>query len=122
MAGEYSSNLTLTTNVPSKESVEIPVNLTITGEAKPVIPEGVSIENVLAFRSTDFSDPLVNLGACYAAYFSVANEGSAEFTVTGVSYESPMIFDEYFGTEFRHSCCLPNFRRLTSSQANQPAK
>lgn len=100
MAGEYSSNLTLTTNVPSKESVEIPVNLTITGEAKPVIPEGVSIENVLAFRSTDFSDPLVNLGACYAAYFSVANEGSAEFTVTGVSYESPMIFDEYFGTEF----------------------
>lgn len=100
MAGVYESELVLSTNVPGKENVSIPVNLTITGEAKPVIPETVEIENVMGFISTDYSDPLVQMGACYAARFEVANEGTAAFEVTNVTADIPMIEDPDFGYEF----------------------
>lgn len=100
MAGDYQSTISIATNVPSKETVEIPVNVTITGEAKPVFTEEVSVEHVLGYRNMDMSDPMVQQGACYAAYFSVANEGSAEFQITGVNYESPMVTDPDFGWEF----------------------
>ncbi|TGX83156.1 choice-of-anchor D domain-containing protein [Palleniella muris] len=97
MAGDYQSTISIATNVPSKETVEIPVSVTVTGEAKPVIADEVNVENVLGYRSMDMSDPMVQQGMCYSAYFSVANEGSAEFQVTGVNYESPMIEDPMFG-------------------------
>ena len=97
LAGVYETALEINTNVPSAEKVSIPVALTITGEAKPVIPESVEVEQVLGFRSTDFSNPIVQQGACYDAPFQVANEGTAAFTLTGVNFESPMIDDEFIG-------------------------
>ncbi len=96
MAGVYESTLGLTTNVPSKDKIAIPVNVTITGEAKPVIPESVEIENVLGYRNTDYTDPIVQNGFPYAAYFNVANEGTAMYTLTGVEYQSPMLQDPDF--------------------------
>ena len=95
MAGHYESEITVSTNVPGKETVVIPVSLTITGEAKPVIPADVTVTNVLGYRSTDYEDPMVQQGACYGATFKVENQGTATFTVTDVSYESPMIEDEW---------------------------
>ncbi|MDE7115140.1 MAG: choice-of-anchor D domain-containing protein, partial [Muribaculaceae bacterium] len=96
MAGVYESTLSLTTNVPSREKIAIPVNVTVTGEAKPVVPESVEIENVIGYRSTDYSDPLVQMGAPYGVRFNVANEGTAEYTLSAVSYEAPMVSDPYF--------------------------
>lgn len=95
MAGTYTSAVSVATNAPHAGSIEIPVALTVTGEAKPVIPSEVTVTNVLGYTSTDYSDPLVQMGACYAAYFNVANEGTAPITITNVTYESPMIEDEW---------------------------
>lgn len=99
MAGVYDSTVRMATNQPSRETVEIPVSLTVTGEAMPEIPASVEVRNVLGFRSTDYSNPMVQQGACYDAPFKVANSGTAAFTVTGVRYQSPMIYDEMFGIE-----------------------
>lgn len=96
MAGQYDSQIALATNIPSRENISIPVSLTLTGESRPVIPEGVTVTNVLGYRSTDYTNPIVQMGACYDASFKVANEGTAKFTVMSVSYESPMIYDEWF--------------------------
>lgn len=96
LAGLYETTLALNTNVPAKEKIEIPVSLTITGVAKPVIPETVEVENVIGYQSTDMSDPLVQMGVPYAAYISVANEGTAAYTLTGVAYEAPMVSDPDF--------------------------
>lgn len=96
MAGVYESSVSLATNVPAKEKISIPVNVTVTGEARPVIPAGVTVENVICYRSTDYSDPIVQMGEPYAAHFSVANEGTATYTLTGMTYDSPMVSDPYF--------------------------
>lgn len=96
LAGVYESAIALATNVPSKEKISIPVNVTLTGEAKPVIPEKVEIENVMGYQNSDFSDPLVQMGLPYAAYFNVGNEGSAAYTLAAVSYEAPTVADPDF--------------------------
>lgn len=96
MAGVYESTIALSTNVPSKENIEIPVSLTVTGEAKPAIPESVEIERVLGYQNTDYSDPFVQMGMPYAVYFDVANEGTAAYTLTGVSYNAPVEQDPEF--------------------------
>ena len=95
MAGSYEGTVSISTNVPQHESISVPVQLTLTGTPKPVIPENVEVTNVLGYRSTDVSNPLVQMGACYDAPFKVSNEGKAAFTVMSVSYESPMIEDEW---------------------------
>lgn len=99
MAGNYTGTLNVNTNVPGKEKIEIPLNITVTGEAKPVWPEDISIENVLAFMSTDYSDPIVQMGACYSAPFAVKNEGTAEFTIANIEVGGPTIYDEWFDIE-----------------------
>ncbi len=116
LAGEYPSTISIATNVPSKETVEIPVNITITGEAKPVITDAVNVENVRGYRNMDMSDPLVQQGFCYGAYFSAANEGTAAFEVVDVTYISPMIQDPWFGFEmpaFQLLAKLPGFDWMT---------
>ena len=97
LAGSYTGAVKVSTNAPHAESIEIPAALTVTGEAKPVIPSEVSETHVMGYSSTDYSDPLVQMGARYSAYFNVANEGTAPITITNVSYESPTIMDEWLG-------------------------
>ncbi len=96
MAGVCETTLALNTNVPSKEKIAIPVNVTVTGEAKPSIPESAEIENVLGYMSTDMSDPIVQMGLPYAAKFAVANEGTANYILEYVSYEPVMEEDPEF--------------------------
>lgn len=99
MAGNYTGSLAVSTNVPGSEKIIIPVDLTLTGEAKPVWPADMTLENVLGYRSTDYSDPLVQMGACYAASFTVGNEGTAEFTIDNIEVGGPTIYDEWFDME-----------------------
>ncbi len=97
MAGTYTTALKVVTNQPDKEQIEIPVSLSVTGEARPVFPAEVVVTRTIGHMETDMTNPIVQMGACYDAAFSVANEGTAPFTVVAVSYESPMIEDEWFG-------------------------
>lgn len=100
LAGEYESSIKLTTNVPTSPEVEIPVTLTVTGEAKPVLPADMTVENAAGFRSTDYTDPLVQMGAMYAAYFEVGNTGSAPFVIESIDIESPKGEDPWMGYEY----------------------
>lgn len=96
MAGTYSSALKVATNVPGSENIEIPVTLDITGTSAPQWPDDIVIEHVLGYRSTDYSDPLVQMGAMYAAPFTVANNGTAAFTIDMVTVDGPTVYDEWF--------------------------
>ena len=99
MAGTYETAINVNTNVPGKEKIEIPVSMTLTGEAKPVWPADVTVENVLGYQSTDYSNPLVQIGAMYDAPFKVANEGSAYFNINMISVGGPTILDPWYGEE-----------------------
>ena len=96
MAGSYSTNLSVTTNVPGSESIDIPVELTITGEPKPVWPEDIVVEHTIGYQDTDYSNPIVQMGAMYDAAFTVGNTGTAPFTITNVEVDGPSIYDEWF--------------------------
>lgn len=100
LAGEYESSISLITNVPGKEVVNIPVSLTVTGEAHPVLPSDVTVEQPVGFVSTDYTDPLVQMGAMYAAYFEVGNNGSAPFTIESIDIVSPTGVDPWMGYEY----------------------
>lgn len=99
MAGEYRTEIAVTTNVPGSERISIPVNLTVTGEAKPVWPADMEIEHTVGYQDTDFSNPLVQMGALYDAPFKVGNEGSAIFTIDMIETGGPTIYDEWFDEE-----------------------
>lgn len=99
MGGVYDSPLLITTNVPSRENIEIPVVLNIQGQPQPVWPADMVIEHTMGYSSTDFNDPLVQMGAPYAARFTLANEGTANYTITGATIEAPMDVDPDFGGE-----------------------
>lgn len=96
MAGTYDTQLTLTTNVPSKESVAIPFTITLTGEAKAAFSDDVTIEHVVGYQSDDYSDPMVQMGAMYSAYVEVTNTGTAPFVVEYIDNQGPQIYDEWF--------------------------
>lgn len=110
LAGFYESAIAVNTNEPKPAVTEIPVSLTVTGEAKPVIPASAEVTRTVGFMSTDYSDPLVQMGLPYAATFNVANEGTAAFTLTDVSYEAPM---GDFGPEFMLMANLPEIDWIT---------
>ena len=99
MAGTYETALKIATNVPGNENIEIPVSLTITGEASPVWPEDMAIENVAGYQDTDYSKPLVQMGAMYSADFQIANTGTAPFSIDYVEVGGPTIVDDWFGFE-----------------------
>lgn len=96
MAGLYQTAFSMATNVPSRESIEIPVALTVTGEAAPEFPAAVSVEHTYGYRSTDQSNPIVGMGACYDAPFEVRNNGTAPFTILSIAVDGPSIYDEWF--------------------------
>ena len=78
LADEYSYTLNATTNDPQHNTVEIPVALTVTGEANAVFPETLNVEV-----------PADEEGLEPTYYeFSVVNKGTKAFTITDIS--SPM--------------------------------
>lgn len=95
MAGDYTTALRMATNVPGSESIEIPVNLTVTGQAEPVWPADITVEHTVGYVDTDPDNPFVQMGVPYDAPFSVANNGTATFTITGINVEGPTVYDEW---------------------------
>ena len=81
MAGSYNADLKVTTNVPGSENLVFPVNVESTGTAAPQWPEDIVVEHVIGYQSTDYSDPLVQMGAMYNAVVTVTNAGTAPFTI-----------------------------------------
>lgn len=76
LAGTYDREISFSTNVPGKEDFRLPVRLDIQGEAKPVFPEVLNIEQTI--------DPNYMPGTYE---FTVSNEGNRAFTITGVESE-----------------------------------
>ncbi|MEE0975955.1 MAG: S8 family serine peptidase [Muribaculaceae bacterium] len=97
LAGQYNSNITLNTNVPGRETIEIPINLTLTGEAKPVFPtDSIIVERVVGHFDAPTAGPITAMGANYEACFYVKNEGSAPFTITHIKNGGPSWYDDWF--------------------------
>ncbi len=102
MGGDYTSAITLTTNVPGSEVIEIPVALHIIGEAKPVYPSDITLENPAMKEDMDWDDELIATFQGQVPYYAlveVKNEGTAPFTITNIAIESQMIeyYDDRFG-------------------------
>lgn len=98
MAGEYISNVTVNTNVPGSETIEIPISLIVTGEAKPVFPtDSIIVERVVGHFDDANAGPVTQMGANYEACFYVKNEGTAPFTITHIKNGGPSIYDDWFG-------------------------
>ncbi|MBR3766385.1 MAG: hypothetical protein IKL11_04395, partial [Muribaculaceae bacterium] len=90
MAGQYTSNIDINSNVPGKEKIQIPINLTITGEAKPVFPtDSIIVERVIGHFDDPSAGPVTQMGANYEAYFNVVNEGTAPFVITNIKNGGP---------------------------------
>lgn len=97
MAGTYSTSLKMSTNIPQKENIDIPLTLNITGTPAPVWPENVVVEHTIGYQSMDTSDPSVGLvGAPYGLNFSIGNEGKAAFTIVNICTAAwPMMEDDF---------------------------
>lgn len=102
MGGEYESALTLSTNVPTAETITVPVSLTIEGTPKPEIPEKVEFEFIAGSMSTDYSDFFVQQGVAQVCYIDIKNTGSAAFTIENIATDIPMVefYDDYFGETY----------------------
>lgn len=101
MAGEYNGALQISTNVPSKENIELPINLTITGTAEPSFPDTIYVENIMTMSDSKYHGPITAMGAFYEALFKVENKGTAPFTINNIEvlggfevYDS--WYDEYY--------------------------
>lgn len=80
LGGEYATEIAIQTNVPTKQRVTVPVQLTINGEAKPVFPESVEGEDVADFV-TGFTERYYD--------FTVSNAGTKAFTINNAEYNDP---------------------------------
>lgn len=96
LAGEYNTSLDVVTNVPSQETVKIPVDIKLSGEAAPVYPEDQTVEHTVMHQSLDMTDEFVQMGAPYAAYFTVSNEGTAPFVISVIKNDGPTFHDDWF--------------------------
>lgn len=99
MAGSYGSTLRVNTNQPQRERIDIPVNLEITGQADILWPEDINVEHTVGYVDTDYSNPIIQMGALYSADFTVKNQGTADYTIANISVGGPTIVDEWFGDE-----------------------
>ncbi len=98
MAGQYNSNIDITSNVPGREKIRIPINLTITGEAKPVFPtDSIIVERVIGHFDDPSAGPITQMGANYEACFYIKNDGTAPFTINHIKNGGPTVYDEWFG-------------------------
>lgn len=97
MAGEYHANIQLASNVPSKEKVNIPVTLNISGTPNVVWPGDVEVEHPLGYY--DLSNPLLGYGAAYGVQLTVENTGTADFQLAGMELECELEQDPYDDSE-----------------------
>ena len=72
LADTYSYNMTVKTNVPGNETVQIPVNMNITGEAKPAFPSAIEVEQVAGVYNPS------------GVEFHVVNKGTQAFAITNI--------------------------------------
>ncbi len=97
MAGNYTGNLDINSNVPSREKIQIPIDLTITGTAEPVFPETIVVQNVMTTADDAYKGPITQMGAFYEAYFKVENKGTAPFVINNITVEGGFtIYDSWF--------------------------
>ncbi|MBF4466294.1 S8 family serine peptidase [Flavobacterium sp. LC2016-12] len=95
-SGEYSSKFKLRTNVPGKEWLEKPINLTVTGA--PIITSNI--------EEINYGEIMVNTAASYTKEFLVQNTGAEKLTISNISIESGSteytvetyaFFEDWFG-------------------------
>ena len=101
MAGVYNNAIKVNSNVPGKEKVEIPLNLSITGVAKPVFPTDTIIVERIIGSYDGYREDLPNggvsgMGANYEAAIKIENQGTAAFTITNVINGGPSVYDDWF--------------------------
>lgn len=97
MAGNYTGTLEMATNVPNSEKMQIPVNLTILGQAEPVFPDTILVENIMGTADEAYKGPISDMGAFYEAYFKIENRGTAKFTIDNIINEGIFeIYDSWF--------------------------
>lgn len=97
MAGTYNSNIVVNSNVPGSEKIELPLNLNITGEAQPVFPDTIIVENVMGMAKDEYKGPIAQMGAFYEAYFKIENKGTASFTINNIINEGVFsIYDSWY--------------------------
>ena len=75
LADQYSYAMEVKTNVPGQETVQIPVNLNITGEAVPEFPKAIEVEQVAGTYNPD------------GVEFHVVNKGAQAFAITSIKSE-----------------------------------
>lgn len=78
LAGEYTTELTFNTNVPTQPVVKLPISLNITGETDPVFPAKVGGEAVA--NSYTYPELVYD--------FEVSNNGSRAFRLTNVEFNT----------------------------------
>lgn len=82
LGGNYSTNIVLQTNVPTAQTVEIPVAINIQGEPKPIIPDAIVNEAVAGSNM---------MMGYLETQFEVANAGSKAFKITNVEFNPDMM-------------------------------
>ena len=93
MAGEYQSNIVLNTNVPTVPTMEVPLNITVTGQPNAVFPTEVVHEAVMGTTS----------GAGYLEVpFEISNTGTAEFVITDVDAPGMIGYEATVGMLFHY--------------------
>ena len=80
LGGEYSTDVVLRTNVPTKPEVTVPLSLTINGTPAPVFPDSIVNEAVVGSQIMEY----------FETEFQIANEGTRAFTITNVDLPSDM--------------------------------
>lgn len=81
--GVYNGELTIRTNVPNQEMLSKPVELTVTGEAEPVLPASIAFgEKMLKF---EWGVPVQN-----TIDFEIGNNGSAPFDISWIQMADGM--------------------------------
>ena len=106
LADDYSYEMQLTTNDPQRSQVSIPVRLNITGEAVPVFPTEIVIEEAVSPELED------GLGETYYKDFTVKNNGDRAFTITNI--DSPL-FDMNMETYMQDAMLLVDASALGES-------
>lgn len=100
LAGNYTSEINIGTDIPAKGNINIPVSLKITGTAAGVFPADIVSEHVAGYQSTDYTDWWIQNGAVYYETFEIANSGSAAFTIRNIDFQSAMAYDPYWDEEY----------------------
>lgn len=97
MAGNYTGNLEISSNVPASEKIQIPIDLTITGEAQPVFPDTIVVQNIMGKADDAYKGPITQMGAFYEAYFKVENKGTASFTINNITVDGGFrVYDSWY--------------------------